>query len=157
MLPDTLPPEQTLEESMLQQAVEAIRKEQFAQARDIITKLLRTNQENPDYWVWLSATMETQKERLYCLQTAYKMDPTNSAARRGLILMGALMPDDSVKPFPMNHPRPWEAKIKINEAKNKPSGLKTLTSSAGFKLGTVIGVSSLFLVALVAGVSPARQ
>ena len=90
---------------LLQQAVEAIRQEQFARARDILTKLLRTDQNNPDYWVWMSAAMETQKERLYCLQTAFKMDPTNSAARRGLILMGPLPPDDSIQPLPMDHTR----------------------------------------------------
>ena len=54
------------ENSMLQQAMEAIRAEQFAQAREILTNLLQTDQQNPDYWVWMSAAMETPKERLYC-------------------------------------------------------------------------------------------
>src|SRR5512141_2158525 len=128
MVQDILPPEQSPEEIMFQQAEEAIRQEQFSQARDILTKLLRTDQNNADYWVWLSAAMETQKERLYCLQTAYKMDPTNAAARRGLILMGALPPDDSTPPFPMNHPRPWESKIKLADEKPKLSGMKLIMS-----------------------------
>jgi len=151
MLPDTTPPELSPEELLLQQAVEAIRKEQFAQARDILTKLLRVDQQNPDYWVWLSAAMETQKERLYCLQTAFKMDPTNSAARRGLVLLGALAPDETLPPFPMNHPRPWESKVKLSEDKDKPSNLKKMTGSAGFRLGTVIGLGVLLLIGVFIG------
>lgn len=127
--------------------------EQFAQARDIITKLLRVDQQNPDYWVWLSAAMETQKERLYCLQTAFEMDPTNNAARRGLVLMGALAPDESLRPFPMNHPRPWESKVKLTEDKDKPSELKKMTGSAGFRLGAVIGLGVLVLIAVAIGLS----
>lgn len=151
MLPDSNPPELSPEDLMLQQAVEAIRKEQFAQARDILTKLLRVDQQNPDYWVWLSAAMETQKERLYCLQTANQMDPTNSAARRGLILMGALPADETLTPFPMNHPRPWEAKVKLTEDQDKPSEFKKMTGSAGFRLGAVIGLGVLVLIGVVIG------
>jgi len=137
---------------MLQQAQEAIHEGQFAHARDILTNLLRVDQQNPDYWVWLSAGMETQKERLYCLQTAIQMDPTNIAAQRGLILMGAVTPDDAQKPFPLNHARPWESKIKLTEDKDKPSNLKKVTSSAGFRLGAAIGVGALVFVGVLIGV-----
>jgi tetratricopeptide (TPR) repeat protein len=153
MVQDMLPPEQSPEEIMFQQAVEAIHQEQFARARDILTKLLRTDQNNPDYWVWMSAAMETQKERLYCLQTAFKMDPTNSAARRGLILMGALLPDDTVQPFPMNHPRPWESKIKLADEKPKVTGIKRFTSNPAYRLGAVIGIVAICFVAVFVGAS----
>ncbi len=146
-----LPPEQSPEEIMLLQAVESIREEQFARARDILTKLLRTDQDNPDYWVWMSAAMETQKERLYCLQTAFKMDPTNAAARRGLVLLGALPPDDSIQPFPMNHPRPWESKIKLADEKPKVSGIKRFTSNPAYRLGAVVGLGALFLIGAFVG------
>jgi tetratricopeptide (TPR) repeat protein len=154
MLPDsTTPPEPTPEELMFRQAVEAIRTEQFAQAREILTNLLRVDQQNPDYWVWLSAAMETQKERLYCLQTAFEMDPTNNAARRGLVMLGVLAPDSSVQPFPMNHPRPWESKVKLTEEKDKPSRLKQMTSSPAFRLGGVIGLGVLVLIGAAIGMT----
>jgi tetratricopeptide (TPR) repeat protein len=159
MVQDMLPPEQSPEEIMFQQAVEAIREEQFARARDILTKLLRTDQNNPDYWVWMSAAMETQKERLYCLQTAFKMDPTNSAARRGLTLMGALPPDDSIQPFPMNHPRPWESKIKLADEKPKVTGIKRFTDNPAYRLGAIVGVGAMLLIGafIVLGVFLARR
>jgi len=137
---------------MLTQAVEDIRQGQFAKARDILTKLLRTDQNNATYWVWMSAAMETPKERLYCLQMANKTDPLNASARRGLILMGALTPDDTVQPFPMNHPRPWEAKVKLADEKPDVTGLKRFTSSPVFRLSAILGFILILIVAAVFGV-----
>lgn len=136
-----LPPEPTPEESLLQQAIESIRAGHLAEAREMLTKLLKIDQHNPEYWVWLSAAMETSRERLYCLQTANQLDPTNAAARRGLILMGALSPENPPKPFPMNHPRPWEARFKQAEAVKKPKG-----NPMAFRLGAVVGVIALVVV-----------
>ena len=115
MSQDISTPEPPPEDDPLLPAIEAIQAEKYAQAREILTNLLQTNQQNADYWVWLSAAMETQKERLYCLQTAYKIDPNNTAARRGLVLMGALTQEEPLPPFPMNHPKPWDVKIKASE------------------------------------------
>lgn len=151
MNPELLPSEPSPQERMLQTAIEAIRQENFAQARDILTRLLKTDQNNPAYWVWMSAAMETQKERLYCLQAAYKLDPTDPAARRGLMLMGALPPDDTVQPFPMNHPRPWENKLKLADEKPKPKGLKRLTGNPVFRLAAIFGAAGLVLVSAVIG------
>ncbi len=151
MEPDLLPPEPSPQEMMLQHAAEAIRQENFAQARDVLTKLLKTDQNNPTYWVWMSAAMETQKERLYCLQAAYKLDPTDAAARRGLMLMGALPPDDTLQPFPMNHPRPWESQIKLSDEKPKPKGFKRVTGNPLFRLAAVLGVVGIVVVGAVIG------
>jgi tetratricopeptide (TPR) repeat protein len=137
-----LPPEPSQEDLMLEQAIESIRQGKFAQSKDLLTRLLRTDQNNATYWVWMSATMETQKERLYCLQMAYKIDPANAAARRGLIMMGALNPTESLTPFPMNHPRPWEAKIKLADEKPKPTGLKRVTGNPVFRLAMIMLVGA---------------
>ncbi|GAB4485153.1 MAG: hypothetical protein Fur0016_09830 [Anaerolineales bacterium] len=151
MNPELISSEPSPQERMLQHAIEAIRQENFAQARDILTKLLKADQNNPVYWVWMSAAMETQKERLYCLQAAYKLDPTDPAARRGLVLMGALPPDDSIQPFPMNHPRPWENKLKLADEKPKPKGLKRLTGNPVFRLAAIFSVAGLVIIASVIG------
>ena len=90
---------------VFQEAVEALREGKKARARELLTGLLKSNQNNAAYWVWLSATMDTPKERIYCLQTALKLEPENASARRGLILHGALPPDDTIPPFPVNRPR----------------------------------------------------
>ena len=108
---------------MLREAMNALRMGDRARARDLLTRLLKTDQKNPTYWVWLSAAVDTQKERLYCLQMALQADPQKCAAKRGLILLGALPPDDSVPPFPINRPRLWEEKLTIpQEPKEKKRG-----------------------------------
>lgn len=123
---------------MFQEAVEALRKGERPHAKDILTRLLKTDQNNALYWIWMSAAVETPKERVYCLQTALQMDPENVTAKRGLILLGALPPDETVPPFPVNHPRAWEQQLLRAHEKTvekKPFLSRPLVRLAG--LGTI--------------------
>jgi tetratricopeptide (TPR) repeat protein len=140
------------EDTMLRDAINALRLGNRAQARDLLTRLLKANQKNPTYWVWLSAVVETQKERIYCLQTALQADPQNAAARRGLILLGGLPPDDSVPPFPINRPRQWMEKLSIPHEEQQREGgwanpvvrLFIILGIAVVVIGVIIGGSLLF-------------
>jgi tetratricopeptide (TPR) repeat protein len=104
-------PQEPAQDTMFQDAVNALRDGNKATARDVLTRLLKTDQNNSTYWVWMSAAVETHKERIYCLQTALKFDPENGSAKRGLTLLGAIPPDENVQPFPLDHPRAWEEKL----------------------------------------------
>jgi len=77
---------------MLQEAISATRQGNRERARDLLTRLLRTAPENPEYWLWMSAVVETEREQIYCLRSLLKLDPRNQAARRGLIILGAIEP-----------------------------------------------------------------
>ena len=122
MADEEFTPPDSGENTMLNDAIEALRNNDRAQARDLLTRLLKVDQGNATYWVWLSAAVDTQKERLYCLQSAIQLDPENASAKRGLVLLGAIPPDDSVKPFPLNHPRLWEEQLVIKEEKKEKTG-----------------------------------
>ena len=63
------------ENTILREAVEALRLGDRIRARDLLTRMLKADQNNASYWVWLSAAVDTQKERLYCLQSALRIDP----------------------------------------------------------------------------------
>ncbi len=130
---------------MLREAIEALRQGDRVRARDLLTRLLKTDQKNAVYWVWLSAAVDTQKERLYCLQMALQFDPQNAAARRGLTLFGALPPDDSVAPFPLNRPRSWEETLKVSEEPPRPPAKRGLANPI-VRL-VVIGAAGLLLLA----------
>src|SRR4030065_2080203 len=93
------------DDAVFQEAVEALREGNKTRARELLTGLLKTDQNNATYWVWMSSTVDTTRERIYCLQTALKLDPENAAAKRGLILHGAIPPDEPVPPFPLTTPR----------------------------------------------------
>lgn len=123
---------------IFQDAVEALRGGDKARARELLTGLLKDDQKNAEYWIWLSAAMETSKERVYCLQTALKLDPENAAAKRGLILLGALPADETVQPFSMNRPRAWEERLLLAHEKPKLKGLAAVRASPVFRLGVIV-------------------
>jgi predicted Zn-dependent protease len=47
------------DDGIFQEAVEALREGNKIKARDLLTGLLKTDQNNATYWVWMSATMDT--------------------------------------------------------------------------------------------------
>jgi len=136
------------DDAVFQEAVEALRTGNKTKARDLLTGLIKTDQNNVTYWIWLSAAMETSKERVYCLQTASKLDPENATAKRGLILLGALPADETVQPFPVNRPRAWEEKLLLAHEKPKPKGWQAVRQSPFFRLGLAL----LLIAGLIAGV-----
>ena len=136
------------DDAVFQEAVEALRAGNKTKARELFTGLVKTDQSNVTYWIWLSGSMETTKERVYCLQTAFKLDPNNATAKRGLIMLGALPADETIKPFPLNHPRAWEERLLLAHEKPKPKGWAAVQQSPVFRIGLIV----LLVVGLVAGV-----
>ena len=131
------------EDTMLTDAIESIRQGDKAKAKDLLTRLLKADQQNAGYWVWMSVAVETKKERVYALQTALRADPENAAAKRGLVLLGVMPPDESVQPFPLNHPRLWEEALTHDEEAPE-TGIKGLAANPIARLaGAVIGVLSI--------------
>ena len=50
-------------DTLFQEAVEAIRTEDRPRAKELLTRLLKTDQNNVHYWLWMSAAVDTAKER----------------------------------------------------------------------------------------------
>lgn len=136
-------------QTLLQDAIEALRQGKRQRAREMLTRLLKEEQTNADAWVWLSTAVETQKERVYCLQTALKVDPNNVAAKRGLVMMGVMPPAPDVTPFSLNHPRPWEEKAVLTEEQDKPRGLKALVANPVARLVSILGVGALMVGVII--------
>src|SRR5258708_7893112 len=134
---------------LFQEAVEALRGHDRARAKEILTGLLKTGQNNADYWIGMSAGGDTVKEGIYCLQTAVKLDPENSTAKRGLILLGALPPEEHVQPFPINHPRDWEDMVLLANERPRERGLRVLLANPLARLATIIVVGAVVVVVAV--------
>lgn len=118
--------------------MDALQQGDKAHAKDILTRLLKTDQNNATYWVWMSAAVDTPKERIYCLQTALKLDPENGIAKRGLILFGALTPDENVQPFPLNRPRAWDENLLLEHEQPKEKGLHMTLSNPMTRLAGIV-------------------
>ena len=56
------------EDIMLREAIEAIQSGQRERARDLLTRLLRADKDNPEYWLWMSTSVGSVKEQIYCLK-----------------------------------------------------------------------------------------
>jgi len=137
---------------LFQDAVEALRAGDRARAKDLLTRLLKTDQNNATYWVWMSAAVETNKERVYCLQMALRIEPEHVAAKRGMLLLGAAPPDENVQPFPIGRPRAWEEQLKLSHEmpkERKPLLARPLVRLAGLSgLGIAVCALVFFLFIL---------
>ncbi len=110
----------SVENPMLQEAISAIGQGDRAHARDLLTRMLRNDKDNPDCWLWMSAVVETPKERIYCLKEVLRIDPENQVARRGLTLFGAAPLDKSlIVPANLQH-RSWQVKIEKSTEPRPP-------------------------------------
>lgn len=96
---------------MYNEALSALHSGDRVRAKDLLTRLLKNQPGCAEYWVWMSAVVDTPKERAYCLKEALRFDPQNTAAVRGLVLMGLLQPDPAqVLPARLQK-RDWRAKF----------------------------------------------
>lgn len=150
MSQDNLETENTQENILFQKAKEAIKSGQKEIGRDLLTNLIKAEPKNADYWVWLSAAMETKKEQLYCLQAAYKLDPSNQAANRGLSILSEIPSPSPTPKFPMDHPNLWEESQKQAEIKHLP----LLDSLSEFRLAIVLGVVIILLIGIIVTFGP---
>jgi hypothetical protein len=85
-------------DEMFDEAMQAIRDGQRQRAKDLLTRLIKVDQTKPDYWLWMSATVDSEKEQVFCLQNVLKLDPNSVPARRGLVVLGALRPEEAGLP-----------------------------------------------------------
>lgn len=131
------------EDVMLNEAMEAVRQGQRARARDLLTRLLRADQSNPQYWLWMSAVVDSAKEQAYCLQTAQKLDPGNSAIRRGLVVTGTSPADQNVAPQP-----PVRRKWTVEAMEEPPTGLKAIWANRVVRI-VFFAVVSVLVVGLI--------
>jgi tetratricopeptide (TPR) repeat protein len=100
-------------EKMFAEVISAVRQGQRSRAKDLLSRLLRADQSNAEYWVWMSAVVDSANERQYCLQQALKINPNHGPARRGLIMLGGL-PADGVTPVAPQR-RKWSAATEVIE------------------------------------------
>ena len=134
------------DETMFQEAVKAIQDGQKDRARDLLTRLLKADQKNPDFWLYMSAVVETTSEKVFCLESALRIDPENRAAQRGLVLLGARRNDESILPVPVIK-RKWTTELAPEEEQPK-NPLARLMRKPIVRVVTFLGAGAI-LVGLV--------
>ncbi len=130
---------------MFEEAVDAARNGETARARDLLTRLLRLDQKNTDYWLWMSAVVENRQEQIYCLKNLLQIDPENSVARRGLVLLGEAAAEN-VTPVPPERIHHWTVDdIQLD----RPTGIRAILANPALR-GLVFALAGIFVIGMIA-------
>ncbi|MCJ7569718.1 MAG: tetratricopeptide repeat protein [Anaerolineales bacterium] len=144
----------------LTEAIAAVRLGDRRHARELLSRLLRADSQNVEYWVWMSAVVDSPRERVYCLESALKIDPTNRAAMRGLVLFGARSPSTTdlsqalklprreiapkeITPTPVEEPIVQPAQRKPTASPFKPKKRRSFIQVIGVMLLSGIAVAAV--------------
>ena len=126
------------EELLYKEAREAIDNEDLTTARDLLTRLLKLNPKNPDYWLWMSGVVSTLKERRYCLHEVLRLDPQNLTASRGLRLLGENVPLPGEPLQLRSLVRDWSSQFKIEQPKSSSASKAKVKLFAYSMLGVIL-------------------
>jgi Tfp pilus assembly protein PilF len=98
------------EDTMFSEAVSAVRAGEVVRARDLLARLLRADNTNSDYWLWMSAIVDSERESVFCLRSITKLHPNHPLAKLGLGVMGQVSltdgkagPTKQQRSIPMPH------------------------------------------------------
>jgi tetratricopeptide (TPR) repeat protein len=133
------------DDKMLQEAIEAVANGNRDRARDLLTRLLKANQTNPKYWLWMSSVVESTKERIYCLQKVLHLEPDNKAAQLGLLLQGAANSGSGMQAQPVLH-RDWRKSYKTASLDRSPRKIARIVMYAGASI-VVVGLVLIGFIA----------
>ena len=135
------------EDKTLQKVKQFLRHGNRFRAQDVLREALRNDPHRSEYWLWMSAVVNSDKERVYCLQRSLDLDPGNQVARTGLIMWGEMTPEMTIPVAPRR--QNWEQELEDlspSERRKTPliSGKKVLAYAAGLVVLLFLVLSGLF-------------
>ena len=74
-------------ETLLRAGIAAAKSGQRERARDILTRVVKQDEEIVVAWLWLSSVVDSLDDREVCLENVLSLDPDNDAACKGLGLV----------------------------------------------------------------------
>ncbi len=75
-------------ETTLRQAAAAAKAGRKAEARHLLETVLDADERNEQAWLWMSGVVDSDEERIICLENVLTINPQNQAARKGLAAFG---------------------------------------------------------------------
>ena len=76
-------------DSPLDQGIQAAQANQRERARALLARAVKEEPENAQAWLWLSAVVEDDWHKLYCLRRVQRIDPGDQTAARGIKALAA--------------------------------------------------------------------
>jgi len=104
-------------DQLIQDGIIAVKNGNLSLAKKLLDQAALIDSTDPRIWIWLSATTEDLQERRDYLERAVALDPSNAAAKRGLLMVTeklkkTFLVPESASYAPPETPTPVEATIK---------------------------------------------
>jgi tetratricopeptide (TPR) repeat protein len=135
------------EDPLLLEAQSAIGTHDKKKAREILRRLIKADPRNIEYWLWLSVSVDTPREIVYCLQEVLKIDPDNKIAKKGLIFHGVIKPDPASGDDLLTTRRDWQKEYIRKHTPAPPSDNKTAPVKKPVSPLIWIGLALIMVVA----------
>ena len=74
-------------EDLIYQGIQALKGGDKVTTRSLFESALDRNGQSAQAWLWLSGAVDTDEEKMECLQQVLKIDPTNSPAMKGMAML----------------------------------------------------------------------
>jgi len=100
-----------VDDTLFKEVRKAVEQGDRARAKDLLTRALQRDQNDATVWLWMSAVVDSPKERAYCLREVLRIDPDNTAAKRGLNMMGEIPPEPLPEQPQRFKRRNWQAEM----------------------------------------------
>jgi len=71
-------------DDLLKQGLAACKAGRKEEARNILMQVIEQDKRNEKAWLWLTGVVDTDEERLTCLENVLAINPNNEAAQRGM-------------------------------------------------------------------------
>lgn len=83
----------------LDQAIAALKAGKKAEARRLLESILAADRHHEQAWLWMSGVVDTDAERIICLENVLTLNPYNERARKGLEQLGRTPPPLPITPL----------------------------------------------------------
>ncbi len=107
---------------MLNKAIIAAKAGRKAEARQLLEAVLDADERNERAWLWLSGVVDSDEERVICLENVLSINPGNQAARKGLAILRAATSAPIIQPLPSPLPPVAAAPPPPTAAESPPPG-----------------------------------
>ncbi|MGQ9501769.1 MAG: tetratricopeptide repeat protein [Anaerolineae bacterium] len=143
----------------LAHAIAALKAGKKTEARRLLEGILATDRYNEQAWLWMSGVVDTDAERVVCLENVLTLNPYNERARKGLEQLGRTPPPLPITP--LLSPRtsagitslPNALAPNITSLEASVSSNSSRTDVADYRLYIVVVIAlSLMLICAVAGI-----
>ena len=139
-------------DTTLDQAIVAVQEGRKAEARQLLESVLDADERNEKAWLWLGSVVDSDEERIICLENVLTINPNNEMARQGLAVLRAeaaakqpaapdtaeTLPEPAVEESQPPVPVPPPASRAEAPAGKTPSGSSAKTDSRAFIVITIV-------------------